>query len=277
MNNLNLGAVIARLRKEKGVTQEELAKSVCVSPQAVSKWENGGVPDTELLPKIADYFGVSVDTLFDRSITDYNGLTEALIKKIADMPQEERIDAVFELCWVMEKGITSDIENKSTVNGISSHASQQIYSSMLLDSGYTRMGIGKGLHYFLIVPDIDDKLAAYFDDVDYVELFRDLGDKSVFDALVMLEKRGKGAAFSPDLIMKGLGLDFDKAFEIIKTLAKHGLITCTDVEIEGTTHEFYFYQPSPSFAAMLIFAHEMIKQPSVFCNFMGGRGKSYLN
>ena len=48
-----IGKQIASLRKEKGIKQEELANFVGVSIQAVSKWENGGVPDTELLPKIA--------------------------------------------------------------------------------------------------------------------------------------------------------------------------------------------------------------------------------
>lgn len=44
------------MRKERGIKQEELANYVGVSAQAVSKWENGGVPDTELLPRIADFF-----------------------------------------------------------------------------------------------------------------------------------------------------------------------------------------------------------------------------
>ena len=59
MNNIGLN--ILALRRKKGITQEELAKYVGVSAQAVSKWENGGVPDTELLPKIADYFEISID------------------------------------------------------------------------------------------------------------------------------------------------------------------------------------------------------------------------
>ena len=58
-----IGGNIAALRKEKGAKQEELANYVGVSAQAVSKWENGGVPDTFLLPKIADFFSVSIDSL----------------------------------------------------------------------------------------------------------------------------------------------------------------------------------------------------------------------
>lgn len=43
-----IGKQIASLRRDKGVKQETLANYVGVTAQAVSKWENGGVPDTEL-------------------------------------------------------------------------------------------------------------------------------------------------------------------------------------------------------------------------------------
>lgn len=62
-----IGMNIVSLRKNRGITQEEMAKNVVVSAQAVSKWEHGGVSDTEL-PMIADYFGVSVDSLFGRAV-----------------------------------------------------------------------------------------------------------------------------------------------------------------------------------------------------------------
>ena len=61
-----IGAQIAKLRKENNITQEELAKNLDVSAQAVSKWENGGAPDMEMMPRIADYCGGSIDYLFGR-------------------------------------------------------------------------------------------------------------------------------------------------------------------------------------------------------------------
>lgn len=61
---MNIGNNISALRKQKGITQEELAKELGVSAQAVSKWENNSsCPDVSLLTKIADIFGVTVDTL----------------------------------------------------------------------------------------------------------------------------------------------------------------------------------------------------------------------
>lgn len=62
--SMNIGNNIAALRKEKGITQEELANILGVSAQAVSKWENNSsCPDVALLTDIADYFGVTVDAL----------------------------------------------------------------------------------------------------------------------------------------------------------------------------------------------------------------------
>ena len=61
---MNIGNNIAALRKEKGITQEELSNILGVSAQAVSKWENNSsCPDVALLTDIADYFGVTVDAL----------------------------------------------------------------------------------------------------------------------------------------------------------------------------------------------------------------------
>ena len=64
--DMTIGKRIAHLRKEKGLTQEELAGHMGVSPQAVSKWENDQTcPDISTLPKLAKLLGVSVDELLE--------------------------------------------------------------------------------------------------------------------------------------------------------------------------------------------------------------------
>jgi transcriptional regulator with XRE-family HTH domain len=61
----NIGTNIAQLRREHNMKQDELAEQLGVTPQAVSKWENGAsMPDIALLPKIAEIFGVTIDALF---------------------------------------------------------------------------------------------------------------------------------------------------------------------------------------------------------------------
>ena len=63
---MNIGNKIRELRKKKGITQEQLASVLGITSQAVSKWEmSTGYPDIAMLPVIAGYFGVSMDTLFN--------------------------------------------------------------------------------------------------------------------------------------------------------------------------------------------------------------------
>lgn len=62
---LTIGEKIALLRKKKNITQAELAEYLFLAPQTVSRWEVGsGTPEITLLPKIATFFGVSIDELF---------------------------------------------------------------------------------------------------------------------------------------------------------------------------------------------------------------------
>lgn len=64
-----LGKEITKCRKKLGMTQETLAQTLGVTNQAVSKWElDQSCPDIQLLPQLADIFGITVDELFGREV-----------------------------------------------------------------------------------------------------------------------------------------------------------------------------------------------------------------
>ncbi len=64
IDKVSWGAFVARLRREKGWTQKELAERLYVSDKAVSKWETGAsLPDTQLLLPLAEQLGVTVTEL----------------------------------------------------------------------------------------------------------------------------------------------------------------------------------------------------------------------
>lgn len=66
MKEINIARVLMNKRKEKGITQEELANYVGVSKASVSKWETGqSYPDVTFLPQLAAYFNISIDELMD--------------------------------------------------------------------------------------------------------------------------------------------------------------------------------------------------------------------
>ena len=74
INQYITGAMIKRLREEKGLTQTELAEKIFVTDKAVSKWENGrGYPDISLVEGLAKALGVSViELLSGENITNKN-------------------------------------------------------------------------------------------------------------------------------------------------------------------------------------------------------------
>ena len=81
---ITIGKNIKDLRKRDNRTQEDLAKALGVTCQAISRWEsNGGYPDMELVPAIANYFHVTIDELFG-----YHGDREAQIQAIVNKANE---------------------------------------------------------------------------------------------------------------------------------------------------------------------------------------------
>lgn len=82
---MNIGTNIYTLRKEKKITQAQLAEKLGVSEQSVSKWENNQcAPDVSLFPVIAEYFGVSIDRLFGYHMNSYAEEVKAIIKAADD-------------------------------------------------------------------------------------------------------------------------------------------------------------------------------------------------
>ncbi|NMB19445.1 MAG: helix-turn-helix transcriptional regulator [Firmicutes bacterium] len=74
---MNFSDKVRMLRKEHGISQEELAGRLDVSRQAVSKWENGqGFPEMETVLRMSDLFGVSLDYLFKDDDPEQRGTTE---------------------------------------------------------------------------------------------------------------------------------------------------------------------------------------------------------
>lgn len=79
--DMTIGKRIGQLRRQKSMTQEDLANHLGVSPQAVSKWENDQTcPDISLLPRIAKLLGVTTDELL-------SGKQETAVRVL---PPEER-------------------------------------------------------------------------------------------------------------------------------------------------------------------------------------------
>lgn len=82
MDNIKVGQLIYRLRKEKNLTQQQLAERMSISDKAVSKWERGlGCPDVSLLPELTGILGVELEQLL-RGELDTNEVSGGNMRKM---------------------------------------------------------------------------------------------------------------------------------------------------------------------------------------------------
>ncbi len=116
---------IARLRRERGMTQESLAEMIGVSSQTISKWENSATwPDVALLPVIADVFGVTIDALYGREDERRAIHPDKAIDQVIEAVRETIVGA----CWNPEtdgkfednlekyrKVMQSDLQQRSVI------------------------------------------------------------------------------------------------------------------------------------------------------------------
>lgn len=275
-----IGKTIARMRREKQITQEDLAKYAGVSAQAVSKWENGGVPDIELLPVIADFFGVSIDSIFGRNVTACCDAENAIAKKIDNAKPQKRFDIIFDLCWAMERSLMDpELTKGGSIAEIRADLSDgaRRYSSVIDDSGFTLMGLDGVLPYCFIAPECSDKRKGYFEGVDYVELFEDLSDRKFFDALIFLNQRNCEKGFTNELLIDNLEIVPDEAVRIIKLLRKYRLLNVTEVELKGKTETIYTFRRNPAIPALLIIAREIIERPNSYTYYCMNRTKPFFD
>lgn len=70
MSNKSMGEIISTLRKEKGMTQKDIADKLGITDKAVSKWERDvAFPDTATIPRLAEILGISVEELLQVKAT----------------------------------------------------------------------------------------------------------------------------------------------------------------------------------------------------------------
>jgi len=99
MKEINIARTIINKRKEKGITQEELANHIGVSSASVSKWETAqSYPDIVLLPQLASYFNISIDELMNYEPQMAKRDIAKLYSKLYEDLSNKPFDDVIEQC-----------------------------------------------------------------------------------------------------------------------------------------------------------------------------------
>ncbi|MBR4097067.1 MAG: helix-turn-helix transcriptional regulator [Oscillospiraceae bacterium] len=261
---------LKRIRKEKGITQEQLADKVGVSPQAVSKWELSSYPDPQLLPSIADFLGVTIDELFGRAPEKEMSVHTRAMLELYDMPQsddssQKRLEYAYDLVRASIMGccgcnffgdIPDNVQNSTYDN----------HTLYLRDAGFIFGRLNANLPFMLVMPEPEkgyDDVLAY--NKDYVELFNFLGMPNALRVMYFLAGRSTTIFFKIETLTNELGISRDNAKEIITKLLDFKFIWEATLDSGAKESEkIYQYLADYTLIPFLTFARTLLNRPNSF-------------
>lgn len=267
-----IGEQIKKYRIKMGYTQEQLGQKIGVTTQAVSKWERGGLPDTDMLPRIAQSLGISIDTLFGDD--DENEMLN-LARKINRMPEKEAYRYAFEICWAIEIGLMRDVSLMSKfINFFSDGLDQSAklddyYSKIMTDGGMTTARISPDFRHFFLMTEPSDSILNHISDLEALrDVFGIFSDKNCLRILFSMYTR-LNYPVTEDVLIRQTGIDKADLEHCMEVLCKNRLATQSPVvTLDGETKAYQFSQES-SVIPLLCIADEIVKNiKNDYCDFV---------
>ena len=255
---MSLSENIKRLRLEKNMTQEQLATKLCVSAQAVSKWERSETyPDGALLIPLANVLEVSLDELFDNNSATMADISGKIIKLIHNTEAKERFNVARDICWQIERGLfncRAEIEKKYAPNEIKN---QKNSSYILENNGFTVISNGKE-PFFSVFPQPEEGYGDFLNDKDDLQkIFEALSHTDTMNALIYLYREKENYIFESPVLAKECNIPSDKLEAALDNLLLLKVIWKKDLTINGKNRTLYYSRPSHKLLALFIMAKEL--------------------
>ena len=297
MDNRVFSTTLQSLRKEKKVTQEQLATHLGVSPQAVSKWENGSYPEGDLLPAIADFFEVSIDYLYGRGGRD-KSFEQIVFDKIREVSikdferdgnaetHRELLRLIKNIQWAIQTG--SWINNETFFERPNDPLDYPKMGSVILDNLlYSYMGLREDndFHLFLSSPEDKSIFEKLFRDTGKVEtLFRFLSDRDHIAIVAYLYSLAQEEYAGVDTIAKATGVKKEKVSaaldELVHKICASPNPAITSVKEVTSDKENVIYGVNPGlgglFIGLMMVAAEYTAPPEGYSMQINCRTKSWL-
>lgn len=229
---------IAALRKERGLTQEQLGKMAGVSSQAVGKWEKGGAPDVELLPVLSRQLGVTMDALFGLEGGEQVDVEDAVGRWLRGFPNKERIGQFCRLVWASVKYFLPDGLSLPEIGYLETcQPDLGDDDRLMLSQCWGGDGILLDIHaedlsFVTLWPKPEKGYAQWFaPKSEYRRLFALLARPGCLELLEYLHSR-KLSYFSPIVAAKHLKMPRETAEELLDALAERSILRSVNLEVE---------------------------------------------
>ena len=273
---MNIGDKVKELRLKNKVTQEELARKLQVSTQAVSKWENGGSPDLELVPLIAKNFNVSTDYLFDMNENDISNIDKKLVKYIQNVDMKNRINEIYQLGFKMSIATRGhQIDNQDEFNKLIEN--DDMFSTIISQDGVVITSLALSNKIFMCLPkDSKSDYSKMLLSKDKQRKFCEcLSDELFYNSLIFLYSRN-GGKFTEQLLMDHFNITYDLALKVLQKMKEFNIVNYSITIINDTKMKLYTVLENPQIIGLIAMLDLIVNRPNNYCYYFGNQ-KNYFN
>ena len=255
-NNTAFRKNLVNRRKELGLTQEQLAQKMNVSPQAVSKWENTSYPDGSLLPLLSETLNISLDELFGlKKRSDKVDIEQMITDEIRCTKPEERSKLVMKMYYAAVCAFNDYIPQKTR---LPEHLERETFAELRTDSEMSIARLNEDLQYFCFLSIPEKGINSYVDSsLNMVRLFEMLADKDALDIIFYLGSGIRNRMHSVKVVAKRLEISEEKVQHIIDELDRFGLVWRVSAEITDEPMILYGFTHSTPLTILLSLAKSL--------------------
>ncbi len=255
---MSLAQNIKRLRLEKNLTQEQLASSLGISAQAVSKWETTDTyPDGALLVPLAKARDVSLDELFGNDSASMADISKKLIVLISKTKPQDRFHLVRDVGWQIERGLFGGLEELGTKYNPDTVKNLRNASYILKDYGFTMISNGKE-PFFSVFPEPEEGFGDFLNDKEeLMKIFAALSDRDTVEALLYLYHQNEKYTFESGVLVRECGIAEEKISDVMQNLKQLRIVDSSNCVINGEKRTLYASYPSHKLIALFLIAREI--------------------
>ncbi len=256
MGNTVFGKNLAKRRKALGLTQEQLAQRMNVSPQAVSKWENTSYPDGELLPQLAKTLNCPLDVLFGvREAEAEVDLEQLITDEIHRTKPEERSKVMMRIFY---SALCAYNDYTCAKSELPEHLERETFAELRTDEEIAISRLNQDLRYFCFLSIPSKGVNSYITpSQSMTRLFRMLSDEYAVKIICYLGSGIRNRMHSPAIIAARLDIPVERVQKVMDQLDRFGLVWRVSAELSDEPTILYGFTHSTALTMLLTLAQSL--------------------
>lgn len=255
---MSLSENIKKFRLEKNLTQEQLAAKLCISAQAVSKWETSDTyPDGTLLLPLARELGVSLDELFGNKSASMPDISRQIIALIRETDPDRRFPLAWDICWQIERGLFNCCMEIDTRYAPDEAKNQHNDSYILSDNGFTMVSNGSE-PFFAVFPQPKEGFEDFLADKEALQnIFAALSHDETVNALMWLYRRPENYIFESAVLARDCGIHGEQTDRVMEELSLLKVVSKQELTVNNQKRTLFRSHPRHILIALFSIARKI--------------------